>query len=69
MYMAYHPHKAGYIPLTMLSLGEFKFNWVNKLRYRGIYFVNNPNRLFDVRKQITKFLWVSPFYFKILRCN
>ena len=48
-------HKAGYTTSTILSLGEFKLNWVNKLRYVGGYFVNNPNRLFDVKNQITKF--------------
>ena len=53
--MAYHTHKAGCTPSTMLSLGEFKLNWENKLRYLGIYFINNPNRLFDVQEQITKF--------------
>ena len=39
----------------MLSLGEFKLNWVNKLCYLGIYFVDKPNRLFDVHEQIAKF--------------
>ena len=41
--MAYHPHKAVYILSIMLSLGELKLNWVSKLCYLGIYFVNNPN--------------------------
>ena len=53
--MAYYLHKAGYISSTMLSLGEFKFSWVDKLRYLGVYFVNNPNRMLDVQEQITKF--------------
>ena len=48
--MAYRPHKAGYIHSTVLSLGEYKLEWKNKLRYMGIYFANNPNRLFEVQE-------------------
>ena len=33
--MAYHLHKAGYIPSTMLSLGEFKLNWIKEITLLG----------------------------------
>ena len=65
--VAYHSHKAGNILLTMLPSGEFKLNLVNKLRYLGVYHVNNPNRLFDVQEQIKKFY--GSVYSILTYCN
>ena len=53
--MAFHPTIVNFIPCTCLVIDNHKLEWVCKLRYLGVFLVNNSKCLFDVSAQIAKF--------------
>jgi hypothetical protein len=53
--MALHPSQRNYVPPSVLKLGECELGWVHRMRYLGVFIVNNPKGLFDVSAQVTKF--------------
>ena len=53
--LAIYPGKI-HFPSSSIQLGGNSLNMSNKLRYLGIFIINNFKNLFDLNEQIDKFM-------------
>ena len=52
--LAIYPGKI-HIPCSDIDLNGQKLEWIDKLKYLGVYITNNFKQLFDVNEQVVKF--------------